>query len=371
MKRDELTAILRECYKPGRTCGVQKIPGFGFENVWFVVPPAPPRSLPKDLPANAIGRANQPDTNEGKSERASVLGYAHALEKEILATFKKSVAVFSMKLASRLHKEVILKDPAFLGVPGQIRKTPVFIGGLRRKEESIYNPTPPKHIARCLNNVMNWMQDQEIIELGDAGMGMPLPVRMAVGHAHFEAVHPFEDGNGRVGRMLMTLQMASHRVLPFYISGYIEAEKSEYGNALQMAQKKLKFAPIVEFICEAIISSYKETQSTKTAIQLLPEQWAKRGLFRKGSAANRLLTHIVACPIFSVKQVQKHLRVSKPAANSAVRQLVKARIIRERTGSERYRIFAAEEVLELLARGFSEQPEVALLRAAQLLTLKV
>lgn len=416
MKRGELTSLLQKEYSKDNGCGVEKIQIAGLENIWFVVPPPPPRALPKGLPSQAIRKAmrileqlQSPvqadeldhlssylclrreaiqssrmegtwstidhiftpgvlyDDPDGKSERASVLGYAHALEAEFRSVFKRGATVLTKELVCRLHKNVVSKDPMYRGNPGAIRKSPVFIGGLRRKEESIYNPTPPRHVMRCLREVLDWVRDLELIELGDAGMGMPLPVRMAIGHSHFEAVHPFSDGNGRVGRMLMTLQMASHGVLPIYLSGFIEHERDLYNHVLQDAQKKLHYGPIVEFICEAIVASYQEAKETKKEIHQLPILWAQRGLFRRGSTAHRLLTLLISNPIFTVAQIQELLKVSKPAASHAAAQLLKAKIIRERTGHERFRVFAAEEVLELLARKFMESPSLAILRAQDVL----
>ncbi|MBC7691082.1 MAG: Fic family protein [Methylotenera sp.] len=307
---------------------------------------------------------------EVKSELASVLGYAHALEAEFQAALKTGQKIFSKALVCRLHKKVVGKDPAFRGISGQVRNSPVFIGGLSRKEASIYNPTPPRHIERCLKQSMEWHSDRELIEFGDSGMGMALPTRMAIGHAHFEAVHPFSDGNGRVGRMLMTLQMAAHQVLPLYLSGYIEVQKDHYMKALREAQKRLKFGPIVEFICEAILDSHAEMKDTKSAIVNLPDEWRSRGSFRSDSSASRILELLITNPIITVSQIQDTLKVTRPAANNAAAQLVHAKVLRERTGQARNRLFAAEEVLELLARKFSEPPSAALLRARQLLLIE-
>jgi len=418
MKREELTTQLRQEYRDELIGGVEKIKEPGFENFWFVVPPPPPKKIPKGLPTHSLSKAVRLmdqlphvnssdaidrltsylflrreavqssrmegtwstidhiltpgeiyDVKEVKSERASVLGYAHALEKEFQSVVEKGDVIFSKALVCRLHKEVMSKDPAFRGLPGKIRKSPVFIGGLHRREESIYNPAPPLHVERCLHQVMTWYSDQDIIELGDAGMGMPLPVRMAIGHAHFEAVHPFSDGNGRIGRMLMTLQMAARGTLPLYLSGYIEAQKSDYMTVLQAAQKKLNYSPIVEFICEAIVASHSEARETKEAIKSLPDEWRDRHSFRSGSAADRMLDLLITNPIFTVSQIQDRLKVTRPAANHAAAQLVSAKIAKERTGHARNRVFAAEEVLELLARKFSEPPSAALMRARQQLLI--
>ena len=85
-----------------------------------------------------------------------------------------------------------------------------------------------------------------IAELGDAGHGLTLPVRMAIGYSHFEAVHPFTDGNGRTGRALWPLQMVCAGNMPLYISGYVEVKKSEYNKALEQAQKKLNYIPLIK-----------------------------------------------------------------------------------------------------------------------------
>lgn len=417
MKREALAPILRKEYRAGLPCGVKKIPNPGYENLWFVVPPAPPREVPRSLRVRVLARATQIlselprhecsddlmriisylfvrreavqssriegtwstidhvltpgelyDRREGKSERASVLGYAHALATEFTRAFDKGPGLFSTELVQRLHREVMRNDPRYQGRPGAFREPGkpgaiVLIGGLRRKEDSLYNPAPPEYVTRCLKDVMNWLADPDLVELGDAGLGMPLPVRMAIGHSHFEAVHPFTDGNGRVGRMLMTLQIAAAGRIPLYLSGFIEAEKAQYNKVLQEAQKKLSYAVIVEFICEAIIASAREAELTRTAILDLPKSWRERAVFRENSASSRALTFLLSHPIFSVQQLEKALNISPPAANRAVKQLAANRIVRERTGYGRNRVFAAEEVIELLSRQFGDDPALALERA--------
>src|SRR5690606_23400780 len=170
-----------------------------------------------------------------------------------------------------------------------------------RKEDAIYNPAPPAHVRRCLREVLDWMRDETLIDLGDAGMGLSLPIRMAIGHAHFEAVHPFSDGNGRLGRMLWAIQMAAADIVPLYLSGYVEANKDEYRAALAEAQKQLSYRRISEFVCRAIVTSHEEESETRRVLQILPIIWQDRGSFRHGSAAQRALDVLVRMPIMSVK----------------------------------------------------------------------
>lgn len=421
MKREELHKKLREEYTHGAECGVSRTKVAGYENIWFVVPPSPPRELPKGLPAAALVKANKVlhdlpamneaneldrmcaylfqrreavqssrmegtwstiddvltpgelyDAKEGNAERASVLGYAEGLAKEIATVQRKGVSSLDVPLVQRLHKAIMSKDPSYRGKAGLIRtpgqeRSVVYIGGSGRKEDSIFNPPPPEHVAHCLKSTLDWMADEELRELGNAGMGPSLPVRLAIAHAHFEAVHPFSDGNGRVGRALMTLQIACEEKLPIYVSGYIEKEKKEYIGSLQAAQKQLNYAPIVEFLCEAIVAAHQESEQTKSEVLALPKLWRARAVFRAKSAGERALEWMLTNPIFSAKQIQEGLDVSAPAAQTAVAQLCEKGVVRERTGYGRNRVFAAEEVIALLAREFGAKPESALREARKLL----
>jgi Fic family protein len=264
------------------------------------------------------------------------------------------------------------KDPTYIGTPGKFRElgkpgSVVFIGGKGRPEDSIYNPTPPEFVLMSLNKVLDWLSNTENSELGDAGLGMILPMRMAVGHSHFEAVHPFSDGNGRVGRALWPLQMIASDFMPLYLSGYVEKEKQAYAEALQFAQKKLDYSKIIDFISHAILSSSHELKITKEKLIALPALWQLRGKFRQNSAAFNALSLMLKMPIFSTENLQNELGCSHQAAAVAVSQLLEAKIIRERTGNKRNRLFAAEEIILLLSRDHGSDVDLALEKAHFLL----
>lgn len=146
----------------------------------------------------------------------------------------------------------------------------------------------------------------------------------------------------------------------------VEANKAAYYKALQQAQMKLNEVLMVHFLCEAIVESWSESQKTKSALLALPANWQNAGQFRAKSAAQKMLQEMLETPIFTEKHVQRKLKVSHPAALRAITQLQEAKIIRERTGMMRNRVFAAEEVIELLARPFGEPPESALRKAKSL-----
>ncbi len=299
-------------------------------------------------------------------------GYAHALENFYDKAHNSKESIFTTELVCNLHSAIVEKDPNFLGIPGSVRTlgekgSIVHIGGLNRAEDSLYNPAPPEFVATALEKIMSWLSNSEIAQMGDAGIGMTLPIRMAIGHSHFEAVHPFSDGNGRVGRALWPLQMIAADIMPLYISGYIEKEKDRYSIALQQAQKQLDYSLIIGFISDAIVSSAVEMELTKEALLSLPLMWKSRGEFRAKSAASNALEYILKTPVFTLESLLRALGCSGPAAANAIKQLESFKIIRERTGNKRNRVFAAEEVIILLSREFGSDIELAMDKAKRIL----
>jgi len=419
MRRNELTGTLRQPYTQQRGFGVEKIDKAGYENVWFIVPPKPPVTIAEKLDLSLVRdaiHAIQTRTSlatadefqktlayllvrreavsssrmEGtwstvdevlspaisdadRSATASVRGYANALTLGVVPVQADGLTALTQELLCELHTHVMQKDPGFAGVSGRLRTSGqpgaiVQIGSFGRKEDSIYNPTPPQYVPRCLDEILDWMADESVLELGDAGMGLSLPVRMAVGHAHFEAVHPFSDGNGRIGRILWALQMVAAGRLPLYLSSYVETERGEYGEALQEAQKKLKYRRVVEFVCRAIISSSAEEAETHRTLHDLPAVWRRRGKFRRGSSAERALSLLLKMPLLTIKAMAAELGVSVQAASDGINRLEKAGVIRDRSGCGRGRVFAAEEVISVLARPFGADIDVVLESARNVLT---
>jgi len=420
--REELNEKLRQDYKNSSSLvGVKKLDLPGWENIFFVVPPPPPRNIKAKLPyellaeaiktLNALPRYNQMSEidklinylfvrrevvqssrlegtwstidhaltpgelsgkDAGRDAHQAVRSYARLLEGLVEQAFRQKEKIYSEKLICKIHKEIVEKDPNSNGIPGRLR-TPgeigsvVTIGGLNRKEESIYNPAPPEDVKRCLDDVLKWLADEKLSQQGDAGAGLSLPVRLAVGHSHFEAVHPFTDGNGRTGRALWPLQMVTSGNMPLYLSGYVEIKKEDYTKALENAQKKLNYIPMIEFICHAIIESALEVEKSKNAIESLETQWQNRGKFKDKSAAKRSLKILLQYPIISSSILKEKLQISGPASTNAINQLVEKKIIRHREFENRKPIYAAEELIHILSRPFGSDIDLALLKARKLM----
>ena len=154
--------------------------------------------------------------------------------------------------------------------------------------------------------------------------------------------------------------MAAAGHLPLYLSSYVEQDRTEYGQALQEAQKQLSYNRIVAFVADAIVGAHEEEKVSKAIIAALPQTWHSRGRFRKGSSAERALSIITKMPIITAGLLADELGVPFQAASNTLNILTKQQIVRERTGHGRNRIFASEDVIAVLARPFAEDPEIAL-----------
>ena len=426
MNLKELSPKLQQKFTKARGYGVMKLRNANsrWNNIYFVVPLPPPKIIKDSLPSlelsealriigqlpqlhemsdldkminylfvrrevvqssrlegtwSTIDHALTPgelvDSGEAYNEHQAVRSYATILEDIVHKAESKKEKIFTKKAVCNIHKKIVENDPNSSGVPGKLRTqgdpgSIVTIGGGVRVENSVYNPTPASEVDRCLEEVLEWLRDDELAQKGDAAIGgLSLPVRIAVAHAHFEAVHPFTDGNGRVGRALWPLQMVCSGYMPLYLSGYVEENKEEYSHALQAAQKKLNYTPIIKFICNAIIESNLENVRTREAIANLENLWQERGGFRQNSAPRKTLRLLLTRPVITTSIIEQELGVSKTASTVALKSLVDKKIVRHRRTEKRQRIYVAEELIQILSRPFGSEIDIALEKAAFLLEL--
>lgn len=297
-----------------------------------------------------IDDAGDPET-AARGQAGQVRQYALSLDRLLPQARARGPALFDLALIRHLHTEVMRSDPDFADVPGEWRRSVVWIGGTGNIAYSTWNPPPPDRIAGCLAETVDYLRNE-----GMQSMTQNLIVRMAVSHAHFEAVHPFRDGNGRVGRLLLPLMMAAEGQVPLYLSPYIDAHKAAYYAALKGAQQRLDWEAIIGFISDAIVASVDELMVTREALAGLRAAWATRRRFRSGSASLRALDLLPHYPVLTVRRLASLLGVTVPQAAKAVDQLVTAGILAERTGYARNRIFAAAEVLAIVNRPFGVEP---------------
>lgn len=279
-----------------------------------------------------------------------VRDYVLALDDFVPRARAQKHKIFTIELVQDLHRTVMAGDTAYRDKPGQLRNVVVWIGG-GNIAYSTYNPAPPEDIPACLEQTMDYMRFE-----GMQQMTQSLILRMAIAHSHFEAVHPFRDGNGRVGRLLLPLMMAAENHTPLYLSPYIEKHEDAYYRSLKAAQQRLEWHEPAGFLADAIVGTTDELLVTRDALAALGRLWRERKKFRRGSAAIKALDILPHYPVLTIKRLADILEVSIPAATQAVDLLVEGGMLTERTGYTRNRVFISSEALSIINRPFGETP---------------
>jgi Fic family protein len=237
----------------------------------------------------------------------------------------------------------------YRGVPGEFRSVQNWIGN-RYIDQARFVPPPPDYLQTAMNDLATFLQSTPKEE---DPFEVPIVIRMAIAHAQFETIHPFTDGNGRVGRILLPLMLAAEGYPPVYIAGFLKQHQKTYYDMLAGVQLQDRWTEWVQFFATAVEESAKETIATASALMVLLGRWSElvSGLkLRSDSAAYRLPELLIGSPVVTARQVEKALGVSFPAANNALSKLVEAGVLTPHEQNQRNRRFVAPDVIEILNR---------------------
>lgn len=250
-----------------------------------------------------------------------------------------------MRLARELQSILVTGTSSEDWQKGRVRETQVIIGPYRGCSilESHYVPPPPgPTLESRLDSWEKWIQ---------ADNDLHVVIKAAVGHYQFEALHPFTDGNGRIGRLIAILQLIESGMLAVPIislSPYFEARSDQYRHLLRRVSTEGAWSAWVQFFCEAVTCQALEAEDKIR--QLL--DWARqtvsdlRSCGMKGVAI-AATEKLIEQPVITVKDVAETHDVSSQAANSAVARLVEAGVLREISGKSYNRVFQADAVIEI------------------------
>lgn len=186
---------------------------------------------------------------------------------------------------------------------------------------------------------------------------LPLLIRIGLAHAQFETIHPFLDGNGRVGRLLITFMLCERNVLSkpvLYLSHYFKQHRTEYYEHLQAVRDKGAFEEWLAFFLAGVASVSAEASATARRILQMREQHRDliaRHLGRAAGNGHRTLEHLFAHPIVSVNAIRDLIGTTYPAANTLVDRLRELGILTEVTGQQRNRRFRYDPYIRLFSEG--------------------
>ena len=229
--------------------------------------------------------------------------------------------------------------------PGELRRSQNWIGGTR-PGNAVFVPPPPERVADLLADM------EQFIHAAPANDLPPL-VKIALVHAQFETVHPFLDGNGRIGRLLISALLEHSGLLSeplMYLSGYLKQHQSEYYRRLSAIRTDGDWEGWVSFFLDGVAQAATDAERSIVAIASLVATHRRTLLAspKAGPASYRLFEMLTMMPRFTIERVRRSLNTSFPTANAAVKVLEDLGIVTEMTGQKKNRRYSYQHYIELM-----------------------
>ncbi|MDD4891190.1 MAG: Fic family protein [Phycisphaerae bacterium] len=264
-----------------------------------------------------------------------------------LRRIRKDGFPLSSRLIKEMHGVLMAKGRGGDKAPGHFRRSQNWIGGTR-PGNAVYVPPPWERVADCMSNLEMFLHDQP--------RRTPVLIKAALAHVQFETIHPFLDGNGRLGRLLVTLILCAEGALQeplLYLSLYFKQHRQTYYDLLQSARLKGDWLTWLRFFLEGVRDTAQQAADTARAIlaQFESDRARIEGLGRRAGSAGRVHQLMQKRPIVSIPLVARMLKVSAPTARSAIDAMEKLKIVREITGKQRDRLYAYDQYMKILDEG--------------------
>jgi len=257
----------------------------------------------------------------------------------------------TLPLATRLlkgaHKILMQGVRGEHKTPGKFRKSQNWIGGATIND-AVFVPPPHTEINELMGDLENFLHNENF--------DVPPLIRAAIGHYQFETIHPFLDGNGRMGRLLITLQLVGSNVLSkptLYLSDYFEKHRTFYYDNLNQVRVTNNLAQWIKFFLVAVIETSKRGKETFQHILRLKEKIENEKIVTLGKKipnAKLLVNMLYGNPVINSSDVLKNLKITSATANSLIEDFMRLGILKEITGGKRHRIFIFQEYLNLFTK---------------------
>jgi Fic family protein len=282
---------------------------------------------------------------EGETSRDDVLVEDNALAIEKgLALISKGV--LKLEMLNQLHRMLMRGMKGDVVEPGMVRDEQNFIGRSHNIDEAVFLPPPPEDLPSCLQALEDFLQK-------------PVPhhplLNIAFVHYQFEAIHPYLDGNGRMGRLLTTLLICRWGLLPYpllSLSVFLEKNRSHYMQRLLRVSQRGEWEEWLDFFLTGIQQQSDLTVRTIKRMEELRKQWHEHmARPRMPAKLPAVLDIIFGRPVFQVQHLAEILKVGYPTVMHIVEMLEREGIVSEKTGGSRNRVYAADEVIRRLREG--------------------
>lgn len=252
----------------------------------------------------------------------------------------------SNRLIREIHGVLLSRGRGHGKTPGEFRRTQNWIGG-GRPGDAVFVPPPHIEVEPCMADLERFLH---------AGDDLPVLLRAGLAHVQFETIHPFLDGNGRVGRLLITLVLCQAGVLReplLYLSLYLKENRTEYYNLLDRVRRDGDWEAWLSFFLTGIRVTGDAAVSTarRLAAMFEADRSTIQGAGRRAHSALRVHEALKGRPILTVSAARTETGLSFPTVASSMELLAELGIVRELTGKPRHRVFAYDKYLAALAEG--------------------
>lgn len=274
-------------------------------------------------------------------DQREVLNYVRALERGLRSL---NALPLSNRLIREMHAELLRDVRGQERTPGEFRTSPNWIGG-RGPSDAVFVPPSPELVPEAMSDLERYLHEEP---------RLPILVRCALLHYQFETIHPFLDGNGRLGRLLIVFYLVERGVLReplLYLSGYLERNRQEYVDRLQAVREQGAYEDWILFFLQAVSEQAEAAVQTADSLLQLNTAFRERlrGIRARGQAIDAA-EGLIANPYVSAPRLAETLGITRQGGKYVLSTLERAGILELVPGERRPALYVAREILETLQR---------------------
>ena len=279
---------------------------------------------------------------EKRNDWEEVQNYVKAINYSIAELEKLPL---SMRLVRDTHKVLLSSVRGYTKLPGEVRRSQNWIGGATLKD-AVLIPPHYEEVSELLSDLERFWHNKEV--------DIPDLIKIAISHYQFETIHPFLDGNGRIGRLLITLHLVSLGILQkptLYISDFFEKHRPQYYDGLSRVRETNDIEHWLRFFLTGVLETAKNSRQTLEKIIDLRKKYEttiEKGMgIKRQKLGKELLRCLFSQPVVTIRDIESMLLVTFPTASAITKDFVKLGLFSEKTGLKKDRIFYLTEYINL------------------------